>query len=419
VRTLRGSTINNSLGHRPTLVLGLAMLLALVRLAVALELLPHQAYGVGAALLLVTTLEAMLRSFRPALLPGLGLLLAGLGVGYSTAPAVLLALLGVGALYWAWAPRMSEREQASFWGWVLVWPSVGLLLVWQVIPSLYALWLSFLDRFNFIGQSRFAGLLNYEILLTRDPLFWKAIGNTFWFVIFTVPLGILTATLVAILLNERVRLQGVFRTIYFLPYITALTAAAAVWDWIYNPEFGFLNWVLGTPGLDWLSTPQGIFALALAPLGLELKGFWAGPSVAFVAIMVMSLWHLLGYQVVVILAGLQNIPKEYYEAAQLDGASWWQQQRYITWPLLSPTTFFLSTLGLIGGFQVFTQVLIMTPTGGVLQDTLTITLYLYNKGFRDSDFSYASAIAVVVFAVILVLTLVQQRVLERKVTYEA
>ncbi|MFC6918542.1 carbohydrate ABC transporter permease [Meiothermus taiwanensis] len=415
---LRGSTLGHSLGHRPTLVLGMAVLLALVRLAVALELLPPWAYGVGAILLLGVTLEAMFRGFQAALLPGIGLLLVGIGWGYGNTPAVLLALLGVGALYWAWAPRMSEREQASFWGWVLVWPSLGLLLVWQIFPSLYALWLSFLDRFNFIGQSRFAGLLNYEILLTRDPLFWKAMGNTFWFVIFTVPLGILLATVVAILLNERVRLLGFFRTLYFLPYITALTAAAAVWDWIYHPEFGFLNWVLGTPGLDWLSTPQGIFALAMAPLGIHLQGFWAGPSVAFVAIMVMSLWHLLGYQVVVILAGLQNIPKEYYEAAQLDGASWWQQQRYITWPLLSPTTFFLSTLGLIGAFQVFTQVLIMTPTGGVLQDTLTITLYLYNKGFRDSDFSYASAIAVVVFTVILVLTLVQQRVLERRVNYE-
>jgi multiple sugar transport system permease protein len=235
----------------------------------------------------------------------------------------------------------------------------------------------------------------------------------------TVPTGILLATTLAILLNEKVRLLGLYRTLYFLPYITALTAAAAVWGWIYHPEFGFLNWLLGTPGLDWLSTPQGIFALALAPLGIKLQGFWAGPSVAFVAIMAMSLWHLLGYQVVVILAGLQNIPQQYYEAAQLDGASWWQQQRYITWPLLSPTTFFLFTLGLIGAFQVFTQVLIMTPTGGVLQDTLTITLYLYNKGFRDSNFSYASAIAVVVFVIILVLTLVQQRVLERKVTYEA
>lgn len=407
------------LGNRPALLLGAAVLLSLIRLAVALELLPGWTYGLVAVLLAGATLEATVRALRTALLPGLGLLLMGVGWGYSFPIAVLLAPIGVGALYLAWTPYLSEREQAAFWGWLLVWPSVGLLLVWQIVPSLYALWLSLLDRFNFIGQSKFAGLLNYEILLTRDPLFWKAMGNTVWFVVFTVPIGILLATLVAILLNEKVRWQGVFRTLYFLPYITALTAAAAVWDWIYNPQFGFLNWLLGTPGLDWLSTPQGIFALALAPLGIKLQGFWAGPSVAFVAIMVMSLWHLLGYQVVVILAGLQNIPKEYYEAAQLDGASWWQQQRYITWPLLSPTTFFLATLGLIGAFQVFTQVLIMTPTGGVLQDTLTIALYLYNKGFRDSDFSYASAIAVVVFAVILVLTVVQQRVLERRVTYEA
>ncbi|MBI5813516.1 MAG: sugar ABC transporter permease [Meiothermus silvanus] len=407
------------LGNRPALLLGAAVLLSLIRLAVALELLPGWTYGLVAVLLAGATLEATVRALRTALLPGLGLLLMGVGWGYSFPIAVLLAPIGVGALYLAWTPYMSEREQAAFWGWLLVWPSVGLLLVWQIVPSLYALWLSLLDRFNFIGQSKFAGLLNYEILLTRDPLFWKAMGNTVWFVVFTVPIGILLATLVAILLNEKVRWQGVFRTLYFLPYITALTAAAAVWDWIYNPQFGFLNWLLGTPGLDWLSTPQGIFALASAPLGIKLQGFWAGPSVAFVAIMVMSLWHLLGYQVVVILAGLQNIPKEYYEAAQLDGASWWQQQRYITWPLLSPTTFFLATLGLIGAFQVFTQVLIMTPTGGVLQDTLTIALYLYNKGFRDSDFSYASAIAVVVFAVILVLTVVQQRVLERRVTYEA
>ncbi|WP_165364078.1 MULTISPECIES: carbohydrate ABC transporter permease [unclassified Meiothermus] len=385
----------------------------------ALELLPGGAYALGAALLVGAGLEAALKAFRPGLLPGLVLLGVGTGLGYSLFPGVLLALVSVGVCYLVWSPSMSEREQAAFWGWLLVWPSVGLLLVWQIAPSLYALWLSLLDRFNFIGRSKFAGLLNYEILLTRDPLFWKAVGNTVWFVVFTVPLGILLATLVAVLLNEKLRGQGLFRTLYFLPYVTALTVAAAVWEWIYNPHFGFLNWLLGTPGLDWLSMPQGIFALALAPLGIKLQGFWAGPSVAFMAIMVMSLWHLLGYQVVVILAGLQNIPKEYYEAAQLDGASWWQQQRYITWPLLSPTTFFLATLGLIGAFQVFTQVLIMTPTGGVLQDTLTIALYLYNKGFRDSDFSYASAIAVVVFAVILALTVVQQRVLERRVTYEA
>lgn len=406
------------MGTRLALYLGLCMVAVLVRLLWDIRFAGPVLYGLVAALALGAGLWAVLT--KPAPLAWLGLVLGviGAGAGYALPMLSGLLVLGVFVGYWGWARRISERDQGAFWGWVLVWPAVGLLLVWQILPALYALWLSFLDKYNFIGKSKLAGLLNYEILL-RDPLFWKAMGNTFWFVAFTVPIGILLATAMAILLNEKIRFQGLFRTLYFLPYITALTAAAAVWDWIYNPDFGFLNYLLGTQGLDWLNQPRGIFASLLGPLGLHLQGFWAGPSLAFVAIMVMSTWHILGYYVVVLLAGLQNVPREYYEAAQLDGASWWQQQRYITWPLLSPTTFFLFTLGLIGAFQVFTQVLILTPTGGVLQDTLTIAMYLYNKGFRDSDFSYASALAVVVFAVILVLTVVQRRVLERRVNYEA
>ncbi|APD09900.1 MULTISPECIES: carbohydrate ABC transporter permease [Thermus] len=341
-----------------------------------------------------------------------------------------LLLLGLLAPWFPWAAflvplafallfgrRMGEREQAAFYGWALVWPALALLLVWQVFPTFYAFYLSLFEKVNFLRPAAFAGLENYQILL-RDPLFWRASGNTFWYVLFTVPTGLLLATAIAILLNTGVAFQGFYRTLYFLPYITALTAAAAVWRWIYHPEFGFLNWLLGTPGLDWLNTPTGVFALLLRPLGLEPQGFWAGPSLAFVAVMAMSVWHFLGYQVVILLAGLQAIPKEYYEAAELDGASFWQQHRLITWPLLSPTTFFLFTLGIIGAFQVFTQVYVLTPTGGVLQDTLTLAFYLYNKGFRDSDFSYASAIAMVTFLIILVLTLVQRRILERRVNYE-
>ncbi|MGC8876933.1 carbohydrate ABC transporter permease [Thermus sp.] len=329
-------------------------------------------------------------------------------------PLAFLVPLLLGARF---VRGLSERAQGAFYGWALVWPALALLLVWHVFPTLYAFYLSFLDRVNFLRPAAFAGLKNYRILL-EDPLFWRALGNTFWYVVFTVPTGLLLATFVAILLNTQVAFQGLYRTLFFLPYITALTAAAAVWRWIYHPEFGFLNWLLHTPGLDWLNTPTGVFALLLRPLGMELQGFLAGPSLAFVAVMAMSLWHLLGYQVVVLLAGLQAIPKEYYEAAELDGASFFQKHRLITWPLLSPTTFFLFTLGLIGAFQVFTQVYVLTPTGGVLQDTLTLAFYLYNKGFRDSDFSYASAIAMVTFLVILVLTLVQRRVLERRVNYE-
>ena len=328
-----------------------------------------------------------------------------------------LPLAGVFLAYAGCRARLPERDAAAFWGWVFVWPALALMLIWNIFPSFFALWISLFDRFNFIGESRFVGLLNYQIL-SRDPLFWRALANTFWYVVFTVPTGIVLGTVVAILLNERIRGLGFYRTVYFLPYITALTAAAAVWQWIYHPEFGFLNWLLGTPGFDWLHTPEGIFALALAPFGVELTGFWAGPSVAFTAIMIMTVWHFLGYNVVILLAGLQSIPSQYYEAAELDGAGWWQMQRHITWPLLSPTTFFLAIIGLIGAFQVFTQVYVMTPTGGVLNDTLTVAMYLYNKGFRDSDFSYASALAVTMFVIILALTLIQRRVLERRVTYE-
>lgn len=405
------------MGLRLSLYLGLLVGTLLVRLLWELRFAPAWVYLVLAFLVLGVGIWTM-RGGSALVWVGGAVTAAGLLGGYFIPLASLLTLAGLNISYLGWRSRLSEKDQAAFWGWVLVWPAVALLLLWQVLPAFYAVWLSLLDRFNFLGPSKLAGLSNYEILL-HDPLFWKAMGNTFWFVAFTVPTGIGLATLIAVLLNERIRFQGLLRTLYFLPYITALTAAAAVWDWIYNPEFGFLNYLLGTQGLDWLNRPEGIFASLLKPLGLQLQGFIAGPSLAFVAIMIMTVWHFLGYQIVVLLAGLQNIPKEYYEAAELDGASWLQQQWLITWPLLSPTTFFLFTLGLIGAFQVFTQVLILTPTGGVLQDTLTVTLYLYNKGFRDSDFSYASAIAVVVFAVILILTLVQQRVLERRVNYEA
>ncbi|WP_018461369.1 carbohydrate ABC transporter permease [Thermus oshimai] len=390
------------------LALGLGVLLALAAYARALGFFPPG--GVYLALLLYG-------------------LLALWGLRYGAVYGLLL--LGLLAWVWPWAPvlavlllfllearRLPEKAQGAFYGWLFVWPFLALLLIWQVFPTLYAFYLSLFEKVNFLRRAEFAGLENYAILL-RDPLFWRALGNTFWYVLFTVPTGLLLATGVAILLNLRLAFQGLYRTLFFLPYITALTAAAAVWRWIYHPEFGFLNWLLGTPGLDWLNTPKGVFALLLEPLGLKVQGFLAGPSLAFLAVMVMSVWHFLGYQVVILLAGLQSIPKEYYEAAELDGASFWQKQRYITWPLLSPTLFFLFTLGLIGAFQVFTQVYVLTPTGGVLQDTLTVAFYLYNKGFRDADFSYASAIATLTFLIILALTLLQRRVLERRVHYEA
>ena len=335
-------------------------------------------------------------------------------LGHLLLPAVAVASV-VGLL--ARSTDLPRGAEPDLWGWLFVSPAVGLLLVWHFAPALYALYLSFFDRVTFLTSAKYTGLENYAAML-HDALFWKSLGNSAWFVIGTVPASILLATLVAILLNEQVRAIGVWRTIYFLPYITALTAAAAVWKWIYNPDFGILNALIGRPGLQWLDNPNGIFAVLVGPLGIQPPGLLQGPSVALFAIMVMSVWHSMGYSVVILLAGLQGIPKEYYEAASLDGVNWWQRTRYITWPLLTPTTFFLTITGLISAFQVFTQILVMTPTGGVLNDTTTIVKYLYDKGFRDSNFSYASALAFGLFVIVVAASLVQNNVLARRVTYD-
>ena len=350
---------------------------------------------------------------------------AGLVTASSIAAAVtggwLAALPGAIALLSFSVPlaqptRLPRGAESNLWGWLFVAPAVLLLVVWHFAPAFYALALSFLKDFNFLAPAEFAGIENYAVLL-RDPLFWKSLVNSAWYVIGTVPVGIVLATLIAILLNERVRFLPLFRTVYFLPYITALTAAAAVWKWIYNPEFGLLNAALGTR-VAWLENPTGLIQLLFNPLGVQLPQLLGGPSVALVSIMVMSVWHHLGYSVVILLAGLQSIPPEYYEAAALDGATWWQRTRFITWPLLSGTTFFLAITGLIGAFQVFTQVLVLTPGGGQLNDTLTVVKYLYDKGFRDNNYSYASAMAFALFVLVFVVTMIQNRILSKRVTYD-
>lgn len=380
----------------------------------------------GALLLCVGWAHASILPREPWSTTWTWIVTSGIVVGVVVAlaaPASWLAVtpgaagaLGV-ALLAARSGRLPRAAEANLWGWILVLPAIVLLIVWQFGPALFALGMSFFERVNFVREAPFAGLQNYWFLV-RDPLFWQSLLNSFWYTVGTVPVGILIATLVAVLLNERIRGQALLRTIYFLPYVTALTAAAAVWRWLYNPEFGLLNAALGTRGMDWLNTPAGLLELALGPLGIELPGILRGPSVALVAVMVMSVWQHLGYSVVILMAGLQGIPREYYEAASLDGASWWQQLVRITWPLLGPTTFFLAITGLIGAFQVFTQILVLTPGGGVLGDTTTIVKYLYDKGFRDSDYSYASAMAFALFAIVVAATLAQNRVLSRRVTYD-
>lgn len=339
-----------------------------------------------------------------AVVLGTAQVLFGFGV---LLPAALL-LVAFFVLFVGERQSLSETTHTQISGWLFVLPAFLLMLVWIYLPAVNAFWISLFRDFNYLGTATFVGAENYLIAF-RDPLFIRSLVNTAWFVVGTVPASIILGVFIAILLNEPIKARGLFRLAYFLPYITALTAAAAVWMWIFNPGLGLLNYVLGLENFRWLSNPTGIFAMALAPLGITLSGYAAGPSVALVSIMVMSIWNFLGYNVVIFLAGLQSISKEYYEAATIDGANWWQQLRWITWPLLAPTTFFVLIISLIGSLNVFTQILIMTPTGGVLNDTLSVVMYLYQKGFRDFDFGYASALAFILFVFTLLLTLGQRR----------
>jgi len=199
-------------------------------------------------------------------------------------------------------------------------------------------------------------------------------------------------------------------------------ASSVVWKWLFNPDRGLFNAALdlfGIQGIAWLNDPRGIMALAAALFNIKLTGFLAGPSIALIALMIMAVWHNLGYCIIILLAALQVIPAHYYEAARLDGARSWQLFRHITIPAISPAIFYLIITQTIIAFNAFTPVYVMTqPAGGPLGTTSLVVFYLYEQSFRLWNLGYANAIAFVLFVLILGLTLMQQRFFEKKVFYE-
>ncbi|HSQ75021.1 MAG TPA: sugar ABC transporter permease [Bacteroidota bacterium] len=249
------------------------------------------------------------------------------------------------------------------------------------------------------------GLSNYSTILADDSLFVTSLLNTLYYVAFSVPLGLLVALLLALLLHQRVKGIGVFRTLFFLPSITNLVAISMLWLWIFNPEYGLLNSMLSLAGIR-------------GPLWLQSES-WAKPS-----LILMSLWGV-GGTMMVFLAALQGIPEELYEAANLDGAGGFRRFLHITLPMISPAMLFNLTMGIIGSFQVFTQAYVMTGTaqpgseGGPNNATLFVVLYLYKKAFQEFRMGYASALAWILFALILAVTLFQLRMAKRWVHYEA
>lgn len=293
----------------------------------------------------------------------------------------------------------SERAQARA-AWLFLTPALLLIVVFFALPVGAALLLGFTD-FDIYSLAdrdaiRLIGFDNYRALLS-SPLFWQALRNTAEFALIGGPLSIAVSLAAALLVNARMTpFKPFFRSVLFMPFVTTLVAVAIVWRYLYHPQYGLLNWLLGLVGLprvDWLGDPT-----------------WAMP-----AIMLVAIWKGFGYNMLVFIAGLQNIPDDLYEAARLDGATPWQQFRHVTLPMLRPTMFFVTVITMVGFFQLFAEPYVMTQ-GGPLRATTSLVLLMYEEGFRWWRMGYAASVAVVLFVVILAFTLVQRRVQRESVT---
>ncbi len=317
--------------------------------------------------------------------------------------------------------RRRKRYKELLRALLYISPAAIIILVFRVLPIIAAFGVSF--YYVIMGKIvGFAGLSQYLMLLS-DSEFWNALRNTSYFVVGTVPVSLFVSLFIAVLLNQKIKALSIYRTIYFLPVVTSLVAVAIVWKWIFHPRLGLFNSFLESIGFNhlmWLEEPRGVFAMLAARMGIELPTWMAGPSLALVAIIITNLWRGIGYNIVIFLAGLQNIPNEYYEAARIDGANRFQTFWKITWPLISPTTFYVVIMTTIVSFQVFTLVYLMTgtPVGGPLGTTKVLVYYIFEKGFESGgDMGYASCVALVLFVIVLGLTLIQRRLIERRVHY--
>lgn len=283
------------------------------------------------------------------------------------------------------------------WGNPAYWflaPALSAIAIFFFVPVLAAVFLSLTDFDIYavadLENLRFIGPGNY-VSLAQDPLFWIALRNTVYFVAVGGPLSVAVSLSAALLVTARaVRGRNVFRTVFFLPVVTTLVALAVVWRYLYHPRTGLLAYVFSLVGMrpiDWLGDP-----------------LWAMP-----AIIILAIWKNFGFNMVIFVAGLQSIPERLYEAARIDGASPWQQFWYLTVPMLAPTFAFVALITLIGYFQLFAEPYVMTQ-GGPAHATLSIVLLMYEHGFRWWNMGYAAAVAFVLFALILGVSVVAMRV---------
>ena len=295
--------------------------------------------------------------------------------------------------------RMSRKKRSQMlYGYLMIAPlAVGLGVFY-----FYPFFKVFYDSFHVVGafnKTSWAGISNYVTML-KDPVMWSTLWNTFRYVVVIVPFTLAFSILIAALLNTNIKGRSVFRVIYFIPAITMSAAISMIWRWIFNSDFGILNFVLskfGVPNVQWLSDPH----------------------TAWITISIVAVWMNVGYEMIILLAGMQGISRTYYESASLDGAGRFQQFRKITLPLLTPTIFFVLITTLISTFQIFDVIYMMINSKSLAKEaSQSIVLYFYRNAFEYSKKGYASAIAIFLFVIIMLITVFQMRMQNKWVNYD-
>lgn len=285
-------------------------------------------------------------------------------------------------------PKTKRGRQEFIWGWLFILPTMIGLVVLNIIPIFQTVYQSFFKTGAFGRGNTFVGIENYERLFA-DTKIWQAAFNTIKYAVLEVPVSILIALVLAVLLNRKMRGRSVFRAIYFLPMVAAPAAVAMVWKWLYNSKFGLFNYILnalGLPTVNWVSDPK----------------------VAIVAVAIVGIWSVIGYNMVLFLAGLQEIPKDYYEAAEIDGAGGFRQFINITVPLISPTMFFVIITRIIAAFQIFDSIfMIVGVQNPALPKTQSLVYLFYRYAFVENNKGYGATIIVLLLCMIMVITVFQ------------
>ena len=295
------------------------------------------------------------------------------------------------------AKLKNAKHNEWMWGYILVAPTVIGLLILNIIPLIQTFILSFQKTGDF-GSSQWAGFENYKRLFS-DPAVWQATGNTLKYVLMVIPFIIIFSLLVAVLLNQKIKGKSIYRVIYFLPMVAAPAAVAMVWKWLFNSEFGLINYLLSLIGIQ---GPQWV----------------SDPNFALIAIAIVGIWSAVGYHMILLLAGLQEIPKDYYEAASIDGARSIRQFFSVTLPLVSPSLYFVMVTSILSAFQGFDVIFMMIDkTSMAIESTQSLVYLFYQHSFTVNDKGYGSAIIMLLLAIIMVITFIQSKIEKKWVHY--